>query len=59
MSYVEDWIYSQLSRDDEWAAGDTANLRSQLFGDTEWSGLDEAEWCESYRNSRSWEEMGG
>jgi len=59
MSYVEDWIYSQLSRDDEWAAGDTADLRSQLFGDTEWSGLDEAEWCESYRNSRGWEEMGG
>lgn len=57
MDYVEDWIYSQLMRDDEWAAVDTAGLRSQLFGDTEWSDIEEAEWLEN-QEARGWESMG-
>ena len=57
---VEDWVYKQLSRDDEWADSDNASLRSHLFGDNEWSALNESEWCESYRNRHEWEEgMGG
>ena len=57
MDYVEDWIYSQLLRDDKWAAADTAGLRSQLFGDTEWSDIEEAEWLEN-QEARGWEDMG-
>lgn len=57
MDYVEDWIYSQLTRDDEWAAADTVGLRSQLFGDTEWSDIEEAEWLEN-QEARGWESMG-
>jgi hypothetical protein len=57
-SNIEDRIYQELCRDDEWAAADGVEaLRSKLFGDDEWAYVREAEWKEEY-NSRRWEDMG-
>ena len=56
---IENWVYNQLTRADEWAENDTAELRSQLFGDNEWSKANEAEWIDSHADAYLWrEDMG-
>ena len=56
---IEDYVYQQLTRTDEWASSETGNLRSQLFGDNEWSNVNAAEWIDAYEDAHLWhEDMG-
>lgn len=56
---IENWVYHQLTRSDEWAENDIAKLRSQLFGDSEWSKVNETEWVDSHADTYLWyEDMG-
>lgn len=56
---IENWVYNQLTRSDEWAENDIVQLRSQLFGDNEWSKVNEAEWINNYTDVHLWhEDMG-
>lgn len=49
MSNIENKIYKELSRDDEWAYVDgVGSLRSKLFGNDEWASVREAEWIKEY-----------
>ena len=48
---IEDYVYQQLTRTDEWASSETGNLRSQLFGDNEWSNVNAAEWINTYEDA--------
>ena len=60
MSDIEDRIYNELSRNDEWVGVDGVdNLRSKLFGTDEWSGVREAEWMDNYRKKREQQDLGG
>ena len=54
MSNIEDKIYKELSRTDEWTGVDgVESLREKLFGDDEWAGVRASEWMEQYEDSRS------
>ena len=50
MNNIENEIYKELSRNDEWAYVDgVESLRSRLFGNDEWARVKEAEWIEEYK----------
>ena len=54
---IENKIYKELSRDDEWACIDgVESLRSKLFGNDEWAKVREAEWVEEYEEKWKWKE---
>ena len=54
---IEDIIYKKLTERDEY--GENLGLRDMLFGDNEWSAIDQAEWIEQYENAHNYnEDMG-
>lgn len=57
MSDIEDKIYRELTRYDEWAEGDKESLKATLFGNDEWANVRESEWINNYKDSH-WECMG-
>ena len=57
MSDIEDKIYKELTRYDEWAEGDKESLKAALFGTDEWASVRESEWINNYKDSH-WECMG-
>ena len=57
MSNIEDKIYKELTRYDEWAEGDKESLKAALFGNDEWASVRESEWINNYKDSH-WECMG-
>lgn len=57
MSDIEDKIYRELTRYDEWAEGDKESLKAVLFGTDEWANVRESEWINNYKDSH-WECMG-
>ncbi len=53
--HIEDKIYKELSRTDEWVGVDGINsLREKLFGNDEWAGVREYEWMKQYKDRHSW-----
>ena len=60
MSSIEDRIYHELSRCDEWTGVDGVDtLRAKLFGTDEWAGVREEEWKEKYRQENEYGFSGG